>query len=261
MEVCGRRWIVEPAQLGENTDAEAGLGILGNVQVVEAGATYEIGRTAHSVVHDLAVLAVEDTGHATVIRLANLDAIDQLGKRFGSVAGNAEVGLHEFEDLLRHDAERRAAANDGCVGYGADPLDDTLGNWQLPLRVHVAVVAQVSDRDAHQFGLELGHHLLDLTEVIGIGEHQVDQFDLMARAVQMTGDIGKADWYGLGTHTAHNPIVAVGSNQQNTHLKTLPGVCKRPDCTPRKVYALMVAIQPGQISAMAAPKPESTEGM
>ena len=218
--VVGGGGVVEPAQLGEHADAETGLGVLGHVQIVQAGTAAEVGGTAHAVVHDFAVFTVENTGHAPVVGLSNFDAVGQLGEGLTGVTGDAEVGLDEVEDLLRHDAEGRAAADDGGVGNRADALDDAPGDGQLPLRVDVTVVAEVADRDAHHFRLEIEDGALDFIQVVFIGEHEVNQLHLMPGTVEVAGDVRQADGNGLRSHPAHNPVVAVGSNQQDTHRKS-----------------------------------------
>ena len=218
--IVGGGGVVEPAQLGEHADAETGLGVLGHVQVVKAGPAAEIGRTSHAVVHDFAVLTVENAGHAPVVGLTDLDAVGQLGEGLARVAGDADVGLHEVEDLLRHDAESRAAADDGGVGNRPDAFDDASGDGQLPLRVDVAVVAEVADRDTHHLRLEVQHGALDFIEVVILGEHEVDQLHLVPGTVDVAGDIGQADGDGLRPHPAHDLFVTVGSNQQDTHLKS-----------------------------------------
>ena len=218
--VVGGGGIVEPAQLGEHADAETGLGVLGHVQVVQAGAAAEVGRTAHAVVHDFTVFTVENAGHAPVVGLSNFDAVGQLGESLAGVAGDTEVGLHEVEDLLRHDAESRAAADDGGVGNGADALDDAPGDGQLPLRVDVTVIAEVADRDAHHLRLEVEDGAFNFVQVVLVSEHEVDQLHLVPGTVHVAGNVGQADGDGLRSHPAHNPVVAVGGNQQDTHGKS-----------------------------------------
>ena len=218
--IVGGGGVVEPAQLGEHADAESGFGIPGHIQVVKTGTAAEIRRATHAVVHDLAVLAVEHAGHAPVVGLTDLHAVGELGESLAGVAGDAEVGLHEVEDLLRHDAERRPAANDSGVGNRPDALDDAPGDGQLPLRVHVAVIAEVADRDANHLGLEVKDGALDFVEVVFVGEHEVDQFHLVPGAVQVAGNVGQTNWNGLRSHPAHDPVVAVSSNQQDTHRKS-----------------------------------------
>ena len=36
----------------------------------------------------------------------------------------------------------------------------------------------------------------------------------------MSGDVGESDRDGLGAHAAHDPVVAIGGNQQNAHRKS-----------------------------------------
>ena len=179
-DVVGGGGIVKSAQLGEDADAESRLGVFGHVQVVKAWSFDEIGRAAHPVVNQLAVFAVQQSGHAPVVGLANFDTAGEVGETFTSVARQAKVGLHVFKDLGGHDTERRPSAHDGRIGNGTDALDHALGDGQLPLRIDVTVVAQVANGDSDQFGVEIPHRLLDFIQIVLAGEHQVNQLDLVA---------------------------------------------------------------------------------
>ena len=218
--VVGRGGVVEPAQLGEHADTESRLGIPGHIKVVKTGPAAEIRRAAHAVVHDFAVFTVEDAGHSPVVGLADFDAVGEFGEGLAGVSGDAEVGLHEIENLLRHDAESRSAADDGGVGNRPDALDDAPGDGQLPLWVNVAVIAEVADRDTHHLGLEVEDGAFDFIEIVLVGKHEVDQLHLVPGAVQMSGYVGQANGNGLRSHPAHDPVVTVGGNQQDTHRKS-----------------------------------------
>ena len=218
-DVVRRRGIVETAQLGEDADAETGLGVLGHVQVIKARPFDKIGRAAHPVVHQLAVFAVQQPGHVAVVGFADFDAAGEIGETLTSVAGQTEVGLHVFKDLGGHDAERRAAAHDGRVGDGAHALNHALGDGQLPLWIHVAVIAEVAYGDPNQFGIEVSNRFFNLIQVVFAGKHQVNQLDLVAGPVNVAGHVGQADGDRLGAHTAHDAVVAVSGNQQDTHRK------------------------------------------
>ena len=221
-QVVGRGGIVEPAQFGQHADAETCLGVFGHIQVVQAGAGAEIGGAAHPVIDDAAVFAVQHAGHSPVVGFPDFQAVGQFGEGFGGVAGDADVRLHELKNLLRHNAERRPAAHDSGIRNRAEALNDAFGDGQLPLRVNVAVVAQIADGNAHQVGVEIAGYALHLVQVVIAGKHQVNHLDAMAGAVNVAGHIGQPDGDGLGAHPAHHAVVAVGGNQQDTHLANPP---------------------------------------
>ena len=81
------------------------------------------------------------------------------------------------------------------------------------------MIAEVADGNTDQFGIEFPHRLLHLIQVVLAGKHQVNQLDLVAGPVDVSGHVGQADGDRLGAHAAHDAVVAVSGYQQDAHRK------------------------------------------
>ena len=204
------------AQLGQHADAESGLAVFVHIQPVQARRLGELRHAVALVQLYGAVLGIHQPRQAVHRRLAHLQAVAEFGKGFPGVAHHAQVGLQVAETLPGQQAESRAAANDGGAAFGADSVDDFLGDGQRPLGVDVAVIAEVPQRNAGQVRLKFAHRLPHFGGVV-VGEHQIQHPDFVAGGVQMAGDVGQADGQGLGVHPAVQPVMAVGGNQQDAH--------------------------------------------
>ena len=90
------------------------------------------------------------------------------------------------------------------------------------------MIAQVAQGDSDDVGPEFLDDAFSLGQVV-VGEHQVNHLDLVPLVVQVRRDIRQPDGHGLGVHPAVHPVLAVGSDEQDTHciLHTCPAVWRR----------------------------------
>ena len=142
--------------------------------------------------------------------------VGQLGESVGGVSGQANVGFQVVEAVLGQGAECGTATGYGRVAATADALDYLPGNGEGRLGVDVAAVVQVADGDANQLGLKLPDSGLGLGQVI-VGEHQVQHPQGVMLRVDVGGYVGQSNGQGSYLGAAHPAVVAVGSNQQDTH--------------------------------------------
>ena len=223
----GRR-VGEASQLGQHANAESGGPVLVHLQVFQPGAARE-GRNAETLVqHHLAVLGVYHARQVVSRPFAYLDAFADLREGLACVAGHAYVGLQKLVALFGQQAEGRPANDDLGLAVLTDAVDHVPRDGECPLRVQVAVIAQVAQRYAYHVRPEILDDVLDLGQVV-VGEHQVDDLDLVPLVVQVSRYVGQSDGHGLGIHSAVQPVLPVGGDEQDSHenLQCSPP-CVRP---------------------------------
>ena len=214
------------AQLGHHADAESRLLVPGHIKLIQKRGFGKL-RVSQSLPHDRAgIIPVNQAGHV-VIGLTAFHGVGQLGKALAPIPGHSQVESQIIETCLWKQAETRTPTHDGSFSDGAHHVNDLFSARQRPLRVHVADVVQVPEGDADKIGLELPNRSLGFLEKV-LGKHQVQYLDVVPVRVQISGDVSQPYRGRIGVHTAHQSLVPVCGDQQDSHIQSILGEINFP---------------------------------